>query len=163
MQKHRHSSQNREMDLPVNFSKAWDVSFQHLCKNLRIKVLLNTLLRAKILQDSSDVWEKNFIQCAVLNGKDGVVIFSMLFLLSFFCLDVKKGKGSCLPEICIRNVSLNKFVKCTVDDFVEVHRVLLLCSRGHLKDKKVNRCRTLQWAHLHAHWKRSLSVHCFIG
>lgn len=32
----------------------------------------------------------------------------------------------CLPEICIGNVILDEFMERVVDDFLEVHRVLLL-------------------------------------
>lgn len=39
----------------------------------------------------------------------------------------------CLPEVCIRNVTLNKFMQRTVNDLVEVHCVLLLY-------KSRNRC-----------------------
>lgn len=38
----------------------------------------------------------------------------------------EKGLQYCLPEICIRNVLVDKFIQRTVDDFVEVHCVLLL-------------------------------------
>lgn len=43
--------------------------------------------------------------------------------------------GGCLPEICISNVSLNKFLQCTVDNFVEVHYFLLLWGRIRTKVK----------------------------
>lgn len=54
--------------IPINFGKPRYVSFQHLCKDLHVKVLLHTLLGAEVLQDSSDVRQKNIIQCAALNS-----------------------------------------------------------------------------------------------
>lgn len=60
--------------LPLNFCEAWYVSLQHLCKDLHIKVLLNTLLGAKILQDSSDVRQENLVQCAAINDKYKVIV-----------------------------------------------------------------------------------------
>ena len=58
--------------LPVNFSKARYVCFKHLCKDLYIEIFLNTLLGAEILQDSSDVRQKNIVQRAALNYKKDV-------------------------------------------------------------------------------------------
>lgn len=55
--------------LPVNFSKPGDVSFKHFSEDLHVKVLLHTVLGAKILQDASDVGQKNIIQCAASGVK----------------------------------------------------------------------------------------------
>ena len=58
--------------LPVNLGKARYVSFEHLCKNLHVKVLLHALLGAQILQDPGDVGQENIIQGAALNGRKNV-------------------------------------------------------------------------------------------
>lgn len=55
--------------LPVNFGKARYVSLQHLRKDLNVKVLLHTVLRAEVLQDSGDVRQENIIQGAALSCK----------------------------------------------------------------------------------------------
>lgn len=112
--------ENTSFWLPFNFCKARYVSFEHLCKDIHVKVLINTVLRAQILQDSSYVRQKDVIQRTALESKKKQVTEG-----TYLCVRMKVSWVT-LPEICIRDVSLNKLVQRVVDDFLEVHCVLLL-------------------------------------
>lgn len=58
--------------------------------------------------------------------------------------DVEKGLQYCLPEVCIGDVLVDKLVQRTVDDFVEVHRVLLLQAR---EKRSVGQSACGYWGH----------------
>lgn len=47
--------------------------------------------------------------------------------------DIEKGLQYCLPEVCVGDVLVDKLVQRTVDDFVEVHRVLLQQGREQIQ------------------------------
>ena len=76
------------------------------------------------------------------------------------CKDASK-LDDCLPEIRIRDVSLNKLVQRVVDDFLEVHRVLLLKHKSKSRSKgSYNKQRgrltlnnqTHQWSPMYQIW-----------
>lgn len=114
----RFQNSERQCDQsPVDFSKPWYVRFQHLRKHFHVKVLFHTLLGAEVLQNSGDVRQKDIIQRAALNGINNIAQHSRLQE----CKRLLPG----LPQICIRDVTLNKFIQCIVDDLVDVHCLLL--------------------------------------